>query len=454
MRIIEISCGVAIAASLLFGGATQKGSASDAIVQAACLPLLFFIAPEIWKLLRGRSWVAILLGLVVASPLLQLIPLPPSVWSALPGRDAVVETYQVAGLDLPWLGISVSPWATTRVAFSLLPPVAIFLGVLACQRDERLRLWMLMLLIGIASVFLDIAQIIEGPESPLRFYSFTSKVVGVGFFANRNHHAAFLFSLIPFAAFVFCGSDRSRSTFRLAGLYSVCLALLLGLVMTGSRSALGLGLAACIATYALILNDCFIGPRRDRMSTYIGTIGALIGASLLAVSFGLPNIVDRFRGDEFVSDLRWTIARVSFDAAKAFFPFGSGLGTFDRAYPSFQPTNTIFPAIVNHVHNDLLEVMFESGFVGILIIVGWLTLTIVFAVGNLRENNAEIKKERFAALTVISLLFVHSLWDYPLRTSAIAALFAACCAILVVQVNSAARRDAERLRGSFSVRPS
>ena len=423
-------------------------------MQAACLPLLFFVASEISTLLRGRKWVAILLGLVVAIPLLQLIPLPPSVWSALPGRAAVVETYRAASLDLPWLGVSISPWATTRVAFSLLPPVAIFLGVLACQRDERRRLWILMLLIGIASVFLDIAQIIEGPESPLRFYSFTNKVVGVGFFANRNHHAAFLFSLIPFAAFVFYGSDRSRSGFGLAGLSSVCLAVLLGLLMTGSRSALCLGLAACIAAYGLILNDRFVGPRRDRMSTYIGALGALFGASFLAVSFGLLNIVDRFRGDEFVSDVRWTIARISFDAVKAFFPFGSGLGTFDRVYPSFQTTNTIFPAIVNHVHNDLLELMFESGLVGILIIVGWLTLTIVFAVGNLREKDAEIKKERFAALTVISLLFVHSLWDYPLRTSAIAALFAACCAILVVTINLAARRDAERLRGSFSVRPS
>ena len=426
---------------------------SDAIVQAACLPLLFFVAPEIWKLLRGRKWVATLLALVVAIPLLQLIPLPPSVWSALPGRAAVVETYQVAGLDLPWLGISVSPWATTRVAFSLLPPVTIFLGVLACRRDERRRLWMLILLIGIASVFLDIAQIIEGPWSALRFYSFTNNAVGVGFFANRNHHAAFLFSLIPLAAFVFYGSARWPSSFGLAGLFGSGLAVLLGLAMTGSRSALGLGLAACIAAYVLILNDRFMGLRRDRMSTYIGALGVLFGAGLLAASFGLLNILDRFRGEEFVSDVRWTIAQISFDAARAFFPLGSGLGTFDRAFPLFQPTNTILPAIVNHVHNDFLEIMFKSGLVGILIILGWLALTIVFAVGNLREKDAEIKKERFAALTVISLLFIHSLWDYPLRTSAIAALFAACCAVLVVHIDSSARREADRLRGSSSVRP-
>ena len=115
------------AASLLrcrffLGGATQKGSASDAVVQFACLPLLAYLLLEIAKDLTGRKWVAAFLGLLIAIPLLQLVPLPPTLWSALPGRAAVLETYRTAGLDLPWLGVSISSWATIRGAFSLFSP--------------------------------------------------------------------------------------------------------------------------------------------------------------------------------------------------------------------------------------------------------------------------------------------------------------------------------------------
>jgi O-antigen ligase len=442
MRIIEISCGVAIAASLLFGGATQKGSASDAIVQAACLPLLFFIAPEIWKLLRGRGWVAILLGLVVASPLLQLIPLPPSVWSALPGRTAVVETYQAVGLDLPWLGISISRWATVRVAFSLLPPVAIFLGVVACSGEERLRLSLLILFIGVASVILDIAQVVDGPESSLRFYARTRAWDGDGFFANRNHNAAFLYCLIPLGAFVFERSPPRKTRYAIAALLGFYLTISLGLLLTGSRSALGLGIVSFILTYSLILKDRFAGLVRGGKSIYIGVLSVFLVASILAPSFGLFEILDRFRSDEVASDVRWTIAATSFDVAKAFFPFGSGLGTFERVYPLFQSTSTIISSIVNHAHNDLFEIVLETGLLGVLVVAGWLALVVVYAVRNIRENDMAAQKEWFAAFIIISLLFVHSIWDYPMRTTALAAIFAYCCAVLST-VNGFATRTRE-----------
>lgn len=448
MRKIEISCGAAIAASLLFGGATQKGSVSDAVVQLACLPLLASIAPEIGKILTGRGRIAILLGLTLAIPLLQLIPLPPALWSALPGRAAIVETYQSAGLDLPWLGISVSSWATVRVAFSLLPPATIFLGVLACREDERRRLLLLILFIGLASVFLDIAQIVEGPVSQLRFYSFTDTLAGVGFFANRNHNAAFLYSLLPLAALVFERSPVRRAGYGVAALLGFFMAVVLGLMMTGSRSALVFGLVSCILTYTLVLSGGFAGPARDRVSIYIAVAGVFFLTSLLAPSFGLVHILDRFRGDEIASDARWTLARVSFDAAKAFFPFGSGLGTFERVYPLFEPTNTIFPAIVYHVLNDPLEIALEAGLPGTLVVAGWLLLATICAVHNMREKDPAAKKERFAALIVLALLFVHSLIDYPLRTLALAAVFAVCCAIFSTGIGSANGRESERSRRS------
>ena len=399
-------------------------------MQAACLPLLFFVASEISTLPRGRKWVAILLGLVVAIPFLQLIPLPPSVWSALPGRAAVVETYRAAGLDLPWLGVSISPWATVRVAFSLLPPIAIFLGVVASSGEERLRLSLLILFIGVLSVVLDIAQVVDGPESSLRFYARTRAWDGDGFFANRNHNAAFLYSLIPLGAFVFERAPPRGTGYAIAALLGFYMMIFLGLLMTGSRSALGFGVVSFILTYSLILKDRFAGWTKDRKSFYIGMLSVFFVACILAPFFGLFDILDQFRGNEIASDVRWMVSAASFDVAKAFFPFGSGLGTFERVYPLFQSTSTIVSGIVNHAHNDLFEIVIETGLPGVLVVAGWLALVVVRAVRNIRENDVRVKKERFAALIIISLLFVHSIWDYPLRTTALAAIFAYCCAVL------------------------
>ena len=397
-------------------------------MQAACLPLLFFVASEISTLPRGRKWVAILLGLVVAIPFLQLIPLPPSVWSALPGRAAVVETYRAAGLDLPWLGVSISPWATVRVAFSLLPPIAIFLGVVASSGEERLRLSLLILFIGVLSVVLDIAQVVDGPESSLRFYARTWG--GDGFFANRNHNAAFLYSLIPLGAFVFERATPRGSGYAIAALLGFYMMIFLGLLLTGSRSALGLGVVSSILTYSLISKERFAGLVKHGKWFYIGTLSVFFVAVILAPFFGLFEILDRFRGGEVASDVRWMVSAASFDVAKAFFPFGSGLGTFERVYPLFQSTSTIVSGIVNHAHNDLFEIVIETGLPGVLVVAGWLALVVVCAVGNIREKDVRTKKERFAALIIISLLFVHSIWDYPMRSTALAAIFAYCCAVL------------------------
>src|SRR6185503_8570434 len=80
--------GVVLLLALLLGGGTRQGLWSDAIVQLASLPLL---ASALFQLSRaefsGRGRVALfLLSAVVLLPILQLLPLPPAIWTLLPGR--------------------------------------------------------------------------------------------------------------------------------------------------------------------------------------------------------------------------------------------------------------------------------------------------------------------------------------------------------------------------------
>ncbi len=124
---------VVVVLAMLFGGAARQGLWSDALVELAALPLfawaLFKLTPS--QLGRGGQGAIVLLCAILALPLFQLIPMPPFLWSSLPGRGEIASAYDAAGMTLPWLPISLDPSATWFGLLSLLPAAAIFLATLS-----------------------------------------------------------------------------------------------------------------------------------------------------------------------------------------------------------------------------------------------------------------------------------------------------------------------------------
>ena len=141
-----------------------------------------------------------LVALIVAIPALQLVPLPPSIWTLLPGRQLVAEPLGLLDGELPWAPISVAPTATWLSLISLLPPLAVFLATLLMNFRQRRQLSLMLLAFGALGVALGLSQVAGGPTSSLRFFAYTNPTEAVGFFANRNHFAALLYIVILFAA--------------------------------------------------------------------------------------------------------------------------------------------------------------------------------------------------------------------------------------------------------------
>src|SRR5262249_36882190 len=175
--------GFVVILAMLFGG--------HALVELVALPLLawalFKLTPS--QLGRGGPTAIILLCAILALPLFQLIPMPAFLWSTLPGRGEIAAAYETAGMPPPWLPISLDPSATWLGLLSWLPAAAIFLVMLSLDQRARRILIMLIFVVILASVLLDMLQMVGGDNSPLRFYEITSKNA-VGFFANSNHNAA------------------------------------------------------------------------------------------------------------------------------------------------------------------------------------------------------------------------------------------------------------------------
>jgi O-antigen ligase len=418
--------GAVLAASLVFGGATRQGLVSEAIPELMSLPLLALALPRAMPFLKSfPSALALVVG-VIALPCLQLIPLPPELWKALPGRDFVAEILTAAQAPVSWRPISLIPSETWRALLSLLPAVAIFLAILSLGREARRRLLLVALAIGVASAVLGMLQVMGGGSRDLYLFAVTNEGTAVGFFANHNHLAALEYALLPLGAAALAETQTRSPAFLVAILGAVAPALLFGLTLTGSRSALILGGLSAAATLAFVLTPelTVLGRRRS-----LALIAAFALALLpIAIGFGFLNILTRF-GKQDLAYLRDMIAANTWAGIKSYFPVGAGLGTFPSVYPLHERVADLIPDFVNRAHNDGLETLFEGGAGSLLLFLGfiaWLGASTyrVFV----REDAVKGRQAR-AGVIAMALLLIHSLWDYPLRTIALETLFCFCGAL-------------------------
>ena len=459
-RLFFILCAVTVVSSLLLGGGTRGGFLSDTILELIAIPAFLASLSTLMALPRSESkqraeWALMLCLAIAALPLVQLVPLPPWLWTELPNREQMVIVFGLLGRELPWLPISVSPSATWVSVLSLLPPFAIFLGVIQLSYRERRVMSLIFVAVGIVAAFVGLAQVAQGPDSPLRFFAVTNESEAVGFFANRNHFAALLYSLLLFGAAwatnvaFTVGSWSERKNFETSTIATLT-ACFLGLVIlivtesiTRSRAGLALTIIAIAGALALPLAD------RRRSSGGVTPVRLILASAslaiVLAVQFALYRILDRF-ADDPLADSRVTFARNTIAAAKAYMPFGSGVGTFVSVYPTFElPQDAISNAFVNHAHDDLLEVWLEGGVISLCLIAAFATWFLLRSAkiwwrvpDNIRAIDLLLAR---AATIVVPLIIAHCAVDYPLRTGAIMAVFAFSCALLIEPLEPAKARE-------------
>ena len=419
--------GAVLAASLVFGGATRQGLVSEAIPELMSLPLLALALPRAVPFLKSfPSALALVVG-VIALPCLQLIPLPPALWKALPGRDFVAEILTTAQAPISWRPISLIPSETWRALLSMLPAVAIFLAILSLGRDARRLLLLVALAIGVASAVLGMLQVMGGPNSPLYLFTETNGGTAVGFFANHNHLAAFEYALLPLGAAALAETLTQSSAFLLAILGAVASALLFALTLTAARSAMILGSLSAAATLGFILIPELTVLGRHRSVAFVAAFA--LALLPIAIGFGFLHILSGFEKQNLGEDLRWTIAPNAWAGLKTYFPVGAGLGTFPSVYPLHERAADLVPYLVNRAHNDGLETLFEGGAGSLLLLLGFIAWLGVSTYGAFVREDAVKGRQARAGVIAMWLLLIHSLWDYPLRTTALETLFCFCAAL-------------------------
>lgn len=428
-----------LVACLLLGGASAAGAAANALLQIVALGL---ILAWLWRRdvplareARGPIWIA---GAFLVLVLITLIPLPPSLWTGLPFRDQIVSGFQLIRMPVPSLPLSLAPPATIWSLLALLPPAAMFLLVASLSNEDRRRLAVPLLAVASLSIVLGAFQLLGGTESPLRPYAITNSGSPVGFFANVNHEATLLLCSLPFMAFLAgrAAGRRSRSKRSGGAIISVAVGLFLtvGIAISGSSAGYGLFLPTALASL-LIYRRAVVGR-----IAWPWTAGmAVVLLIFAAVALRGPLSSEAFAGD--LSDQptsRRALAATTTRAIEDSFPVGTGLGTFSTVYRRYENPDRVTRQYANHTHDDYLEFALELGIAGLLLIlafIAWWALALV------RVWRSEVPGAAMAraASVAIGVVLLHSIVDYPVRTSAIAAVIALACALLV----PAPRRDSE-----------
>jgi O-antigen ligase len=416
---------------LLLGGSAQ-GIWVNAILQLFAVAILVWaaIAPGQRQMAKPARLLCLIAALALLLVAIQLIPLPPAVWSNLPGREVVTSGYTILGQPLPWLPIALVPDEALTTVLRLLPPVAI---LAAMFRLEAYRpSWLAWALVAgtSAGVVLGTLQVTSGAgtTSPWYPYPISNFGTATGFFANGNHMAILLVATIPFLFAIMAGAQRDRGGKALqrrsamvaltGGMLAV---ILLGLILNGSLAGFGLGLPVLAASALLLLKP-------DRQRRWLAAPALLLLAAVGAV-FTLPVSAKLQSLDAGTSvETRRDVAATTWAATREFMPVGSGVGSFEKVYRLYEDPSAVDRIFVNHAHNDYLEIALETGLPGVVLVLLFLAWLVRFAWNRWNEPQGDPFAQ--AATIASAAILAHSLVDFPLRTSAMAGVFAVAIALI------------------------
>jgi O-antigen ligase len=423
-----------LAVTLIVAPLFRAGQPPVALLILELLALAILVVllwtPQVKPLTRPETLALLLL---FAFPLPYLFPLPAGLFESLPGREQYAQTLSILGdgLEDGWMRLSLLPRQTESAWLLLLLPTAVFLGTRALERETAFKLFLLVLGVAALQSIFGLMQFGNGPNSPLYLgMDRTHFGSAVGTYTNRNHLAGLLEMVLPVTlALLISSIGRGRQGFarnwrgRISFFASVrghralvfgalALLLLVGVVFTRSRSGIALSMLGILLTSILL-------SRRIGGTNVYGPTGTLVSIALgIGVVIGLAPVLDRFTETEVLSDARFPIFAATFEGIGAFFPVGSGPGTYPGVFPAFQPLE-LGGHFINHAHNDYLEWLFEGGVLAALLILLLLLLYV-------RQWTRVWTKSAWTAFRFVQvgagigifLMLLHTLVDYNLHIPA------------------------------------
>ncbi|MEO0062489.1 MAG: hypothetical protein RLZZ08_1049 [Pseudomonadota bacterium] len=410
--LLALVAGYFLLATVIGGGGTPNPATEVPLILLSFLfatVALFLRPPTLFASFASNRVLWLCALGILAVPLAQLIPLPPSIWRALPGRTVVTGILDFAGTGSQWRPLSLVPAATLASLLCLIAPAIMAYSVV--QFGPTARAWLLGAVAAMAllTAVIGVLQFVAG-NGGLKLYNQTALRFATGFFANRNTLPDFL-TVGGFATLATLQGRREEAAgihwSRDAATGAALTILAMGTLASGSRAG--------IALFSIVLlSAAYLFGRRSRSWTLAAVLvlPAFYLVGWAAVNTGaLADVGGRLEKSDASRLVIW---RNTLDLIPAYLPFGSGMGTFVPVYQTIEPLDDLQAAVTNRAHNDYLELALESGVAGMAVLA--LTVATVLAYGTrkiLAGGSSTI--EGWFALGTLLVIALHSAVDYPLR---------------------------------------
>lgn len=360
--------------------------------------------------------------------LLGLMPTPISVWLALPGRDyyepviALLSDRSTTERDVTALPLSLDPLATRRALVVATTCLAVAVAVQYLTRRTALQL------LGVVALFVTFEALIGllqlGFAGALTFgYAGHNRATGT--FVNKNHFATMLAMALPLmlmratGQFTFFVPHTESGPMGRAWWGVAAAIIAVALIASASRA----GIVAAVISSGLCAY--LIWRRKRHVSRTALIVGAVVltTAVVLAWITGARHLFSALSGsglsDGFGARAMMNVH--TWDGLGTFFPVGSGIGSYSVAFPRFQTTS--LTGFIEYAHNDYLQLLFEAGLGGVLVLLllahsAWLAVKLAR-----RQGDPVARLGPGVGCLLGAFAFaIHAWFDFPTHIPAIAIL--------------------------------
>jgi|GEM_PF-1508155 len=309
-----------------------------------------------------------------------------------------------------------------------------------CDARALRRVLACLVIIGSLEATYAVLNLLAGNERLLIYQRWAYYDSATGTLVSRNHFAFLMEMLLPAGlAAVALLAEHSRhsagtsfeSEARARQWIATSMVVAMALALIFSRSRMGIASFLCAWLVVSVANRT-LRPREGARSKKRRWTGPLLIATVVvayAAVIGLDPVVERFF--HIPQDLehgRWPIWKATLAMIGDAPIFGHGWGTFEALLPGYRPEPTGF--FYDHAHNEYLEVMAESGIVGLSVLAWMIFLFFRRAVTTLSARLKPTERTTLFWLTVaITSVLIHSAADFGLRTPGVAFTFVVLIAL-------------------------
>lgn len=285
--------------------------------------------------------------------LFQLLPLPELVIKLL--SPATASAYKNFSTHHPcFYSLSINPDKTAEAFIQILCFLSIFFAAINYVDSESKGRRIITVII-IAGFFYSMLGIVYKP---------TGAGISFSTFVNKNHFAAYLGMMIPIAvAYSFVQKSFLKQLFLIFIAWTESIALLL----TASRAGIVSFLIGVLILFFMLQKKI----SRGKLIFIGGLLFLILITFMVFAGFGetAKKIATLMAPFNVMSD-RIVIVRDSMPIFFSFPIFGTGLGTFGSIFSKYKTFDSV--AVFSFAHNEFLQLLIETGLLGILCLVNFL----------------------------------------------------------------------------------